>query len=147
MFRFNQDNAAGALFGLFGTVIIVLSQQYPLGTMRQMKAGYVPTVLGAMLIVIAVVLVIRGFSSTSEPMGRWALRPWLLVPSSILAFSLLVQTGGLVLAGVACMLLAAASGLEFRWREQIILATLVTGSAAMLFIKALGLPMTFFPAI
>ena len=47
--RNNQDFFAGLLFTVIGLLAVVLSQNYPFGSVLRMGLGYFPTVLGGIM--------------------------------------------------------------------------------------------------
>jgi hypothetical protein len=51
-----KDALAGIMFALFGAAAVVLARQYPRGTLARMGPGFFPTVLGAVLVALGLLL-------------------------------------------------------------------------------------------
>ena len=63
-----------------------------------------------------------------------------MVTGSTVLFGLLVRGAGLSVAVPVLALATAAASVYFRWRTALILAAGLTALSALLFVKALGLP-------
>lgn len=72
--------------------------------------------------------------------GAMALRPLLAVLSSVLAFALLIERAGLVLAVVVSVLVACRGSRETTVREALLLSVCLAGAVALLFVGMLGQP-------
>jgi hypothetical protein len=64
LFRFRRDFCAGGLMILFGSVAAVYGPTYRIGTLTRMGPGFMPTVLGIVLIFLGVL--IAGFASAGD---------------------------------------------------------------------------------
>ena len=56
LFRFRRDFCAGGLMILFGSVAAVYGPTYRVGTLTRMGPGFMPTVLGIILIFLGVLI-------------------------------------------------------------------------------------------
>lgn len=56
MFRHRRDFCAGGLMILFGLVAAVNGPNYHIGTLTRMGPGFMPTVLGVVLIILGVLI-------------------------------------------------------------------------------------------
>ena len=145
-FHINQDFAAGVMFAAWGVLGLWLGRDYPLGTSLRMGPGYMPTLLCWGLILLGAVIAGKGALVPGVLLTRWYLRPLGLVLAGLLAFALLIETAGLPVAIVGAVIIGAAGGQEFRFREVVLLAIgLALGSVAI-FIYGLRIPMTVFPS-
>jgi hypothetical protein len=145
--HFNQDVVAGLMFICFGAFFLWFGQRYSIGSTLRMGPGYMPMLLGWSLVGIGAIIAGKGTVQGGDKLERWALRPLIAVCSAFLAFAWLIESVGLVVTGMLCMLCAAVGSPEFRAREQAILAIAATILASALFIRALGLPMRFWPTL
>lgn len=109
-----------------------------------MGPGYFPTVLGAGLVLLGVVITARGLWLTGEAMKLKSLRPLLLVCAGVLAFAALVRPFGLVPAVLALVLVSSLGGREFRLRDVIVLALVLAAMVVVVFVYGLGLPYNIF---
>jgi putative tricarboxylic transport membrane protein len=143
--KVDQDIAAGVFFMALGTVGLVLGWDYPFGTTARMGAGFVPKLLCGLMIAIGAIIATVGLVRRAQPMARWHLRPLAFVLASVLVFGALIETGGLVPATIAMVLVAAAAASDTRWRETAIVGVALAGAAVVIFVKGLGLAMKILP--
>ena len=78
-----QELAAGLLLGAVGAAAILLSRADEMGSASQMGPAYFPTLLGAVLLLLGVLVVIRALRSGPLPLPSFAGRPLLLVLAAI----------------------------------------------------------------
>lgn len=143
--RNSQDFYSGLFFVLFGLLAVVIARAYPMGTTVRMGPGYFPTLLGGALVLLGLIVAGRALWTRGDRIGYLALRPLLFVLGANLAFALMVRSLGLVLATFALVVTSCLGGWEFRLREVIALAFVLTGVAVALFVYGLGLPFNVWP--
>jgi hypothetical protein len=140
-----KDFWAGLMFIAFGILAIVVSRDYPMGTAFRMGPGYFPTYLGAIMIVIGAIATGAAYRTEGPAIGRWGWRPLLWLSAAFVAFGLLIEGAGFVLALLALIVASSLAGRDTRPLELFVLvAVLITGSVA-LFIYGLELPYRLFP--
>ena len=71
--------------------------------------------------------------------GRFALRPMVLIIGAVVAFALLLDPAGLAIASLALVVLARLGGYEFRIREVLISYVLMTAAAWLVFVYWLAI--------
>lgn len=127
---------AAALFGL------IVGSDYSMGRAGQMGPGYFPIILSSLLLMFGVVTLIRAFVVPGESVTGFATKPVLLIVGSVVIFALLVERAGFIIAMFASILMSASASREFRleWRSILGLVLFIT-TCALLFVKALGVPM------
>jgi hypothetical protein len=143
--RLNRDLVAGVMFVAWGAVGLWIASDYPRGTALRMGPGYMPVLLCWGLALLGGIIATRGLLSAGVSLTAWHLRPLILVLAAIVAFALLIEPGGLAIATVAIVLIGAAGGLEFRWREALALALGLAAGAVGLFVYGLKLTMPVWP--
>ena len=136
----NRDFLAGLLFVVLGGLAVALARDYPIGSTMRMGPGYFPTVLGGILLLFGVYVLLRGVRSGDEVKGEWGYRPLALIALSILLFGFLLDRVGMVPAIVATLFAAAAAGREFRFKEVLLLAVVMTVFSVAVFSYGLKLP-------
>ena len=136
----NRDFLAGLLFIVLGGLAVALARDYPFGTTMRMGPGYFPTVLGGILLLFGVYVLARGIRSGDRVKGEWGYRPLALIALSIVLFGFLLDRVGMVPAIVATLFVAAAAGREFRWKEVLLLAVVMTAFSVAVFSYGLKLP-------
>ena len=138
--RNNRDFIAGLLFIVLGALAIVLARDYPFGTTMRMGPGYFPTVLGGILFLFGVAVLARGIRLGEKVKGEWGWRPLALIAFSIVLFGFLLDRAGMIPAIVVTLFVAAAAGHEFRLKEVLLLAVVMTAFSVGVFSWGLKLP-------
>ena len=103
--------------------------------------AYFPTVLGALLILIGAISVIRAFIVPGTPIGAFAFKPLVMVVGSTLVFGLIVRGAGLAIALPVFVLVSAYASVHFRWGPSLALAAGLTLFCVLVFLKGLGVPL------
>lgn len=137
-----KDFWAGVLYIAFGAAAFWIGRDYPMGTAGRMGAGYFPTVLSAILMLIGLISAARAFAQEGEPVGTIAWKPLALVVGATALFGLLLPVAGLVIALIVLILVSAVASQHFRFDPKaaaglVLLVTFCT----LVFVKALGVPM------
>jgi hypothetical protein len=136
----NRDFLAGLLFIVLGGLAVALARDYPIGSTMRMGPGYFPTVLGGILLLFGVYVLLRGVRFGERVKGEWGYRPLALIALSIVLFGFLLDRVGMVPAIVATLFVAAAAGREFRLKEVLLLAVVMTAFSVAVFSYGLKLP-------
>jgi hypothetical protein len=135
-----MDFWAGLMFAGTGTAAMWGARGYPFGSTLNMGPGYFPTVLGGLLVVFGLVILVRGLRRSEKIPAGWSIRALVVLPLAVVAFGLLMARAGFVPAMAALVVLSAAAGRQFRLKEVLLLAVLLTALTVILFIWGLGLP-------
>jgi hypothetical protein len=137
-----KDFWAGVLYIAFGAAAFWIGREYPMGTAGRMGAGYFPTILSIILMLIGLLSVARAFAQEGEAVGAIAWKPLALVVGSTALFGLLLPTAGLVVALIALVLVSAAASQHFRFEPKAAVGLiLLVVFCTLVFVKALGVPM------
>ena len=136
-----QDFWAGLLFVCFGAAALWFGQSYALGTTTRMGPGYLPNVLGWLLVAIGGFITLRSFAISGAPIPKADFRPQLMIIAALVAFAVLIERVGLLAAAAAVVLLGSLAARDARIVEMIVLAVLAGAAAVGLFIYLLGQPM------
>jgi hypothetical protein len=143
--RSMKDFNAGLMFMGIGGLFALGANQYPMGTAVRMGPAYFPSILGWGTVALGLFVFVESFLVEDQAPTPTAWRPLILVISSVCAFAALVNTGGLITATVVLIILSALGGHEFKWKDAIISATVLSITVWLIFDKALGLPFKLFP--
>ena len=141
----NRDLVAGLMFVVWGVAGLWIASDFPRGTALRMGPGYMPLLLCWGLVILGGVIAIKGLMTTGVSLTAWHLRPLILVLAAIVAFAVLIEPAGLAIATVAIVLIGAAGGIEFHWREALALALGLATGAVGLFVYGLKLTMPVWP--
>lgn len=143
--RSPKNLGAGVLYIAIGGAAALLSQSFSIGTPMRMGAGFMPTILGACLILVGVISVLRGVTSPGEAMEPMSWRPVAFVLGALLAFAVLLPGAGLLISLAALLAIAPLGSRFVRYSPiGIALALALIAFCAAVFVQGLGLPMPLF---
>lgn len=153
----HKDFFAGVLFVGAGGAFAWGATAYPVGEAANMGPGYFPLTLGLLLAAVGVVMMFKALAFQPGPvvrLGPWAWRPLLFIISANLIFGVLL--GGLpsvklpalgLIAGIyALTLVASLAGGPFKFKEAVVLATVLAGLSYLAFVLLLKLQLPVWPA-
>jgi len=137
-----KDFWTGVIYIVIGISAFVIARNYALGSAARMGPGYFPTVVASLLAMVGGVIVVRSFFRGGEFVDRLAWKPMLLVLGSIIAFGMLINRAGLLLAAFFLVLGCAGASARFRlaWLPFVGMLALVA-FCALLFVIGMGIPM------
>lgn len=141
MIRSDKDLWAGLIYVFFGSIAIIVGRDYPMGTAFKMGPAYFPNILGALLMFIGAISVIRSFVLPSSPIGAFSLGGVALVSVSVFVFGFLVRRAGLAIALPLLVVISAYGSAKFRWGPTLAIAAGLTVFCALVFVKGLGIPL------
>ncbi len=141
-----KDFWSGVLFGSLGLfAAIYAATHYQLGTAVRMGPGYFPLWVGGLIALLGLILALRALKIEGPPLPVIYYRPIAFVVVATIAYGYLLRPLGLVAATFAVVVVSAAGGHEFRWREALLLAAGLALFSVVVFVYALGLPLQLWP--
>jgi len=151
--RSKKDLYAGLMFIAFGAIFVAVAngwiagQGYPMGTAVRMGPAYFPTILGAILLVLGLIIASRGFFIDDEAPRKTQWRIMGLVLLAVGLFGVIIGplNWGAVAASAVCIFVAASAGHEFNWKEAVVEAILLSIFVVLVFYYGLGLPFKIWP--
>lgn len=148
----HPDLVAGLLFLATGISCAYLATDYSLGNAMRMGPGYFPLLLGLALGLLGVVLSLRGLrfragsgEENSRLLDDLSWRPAVFVAVGVVAFALLAQHLGLLLATLALTLLSGLARPGVRLPELLVLSLALALFGVAVFAYGLGLPLPVLP--
>jgi hypothetical protein len=148
IFRYRRDFCAGGLMILFGLIAAVNGPSYRLGTLMHMGPGFMPTVLGVLLIILGVLIAGTASTAVSEADDDANLLPaqpqwlaWLCILAGPFLFIVFGSIGGMAPATFACVFVSALGDRQATWKSALVLATTIMVSGVLLFHYLLQIPM------
>ena len=138
--RSHPDFWAGLAFIFFSLVTLKISHSYPMGTAARMGPGFFPFLLASILGLLCFTLAVRSLFTSETKMEGFFLRPTILILGAVLAFAILVEPFGLVLAILGLVVISSLAETEFRWWKVILLCLFLASMGVGVFVYALGLP-------
>jgi hypothetical protein len=147
----SRVNVPDLAFGLFlvaiGAIAFYLISDLPMGSTARMGPGYVPRALAAAIMLFGLVLGGKALVGAHVSLPEIAWRPILFVGAAVGLFALLLPKVGLAITSVVVVAVASFASSDARIRETVILALVLAAFAVGLFILALGLPFSIWPAL
>jgi hypothetical protein len=141
MIRSTKDLWTGVIYIAFGVCAILIAREYGMGTALKMGPAYFPTVLGALLVLIGAITMIRAFLTEGTPIGELAVKPLAILLGSIVLFGFIVRGVGLLVALPLLVILSASASIHFRLLPALALAVGLTVFCIVVFIQGLGVPL------
>jgi hypothetical protein len=140
-----KEFLAGLLFAAIGAGALVMALGYRIGTATAMGPGFVPMLLGIMLIGLGLAATLRATRvSDGGTIGRFPVVPTVTVLAGVALFGVLVPVAGLVPATVTLVLLGCLPRLRAAPLEVLTIAVVLAAAAAGLFVWTLGMPFRLF---
>jgi hypothetical protein len=141
----STDLLSGLLFVGLGAGALYVSWGYPAGTAERMGPGYFPHLVGGLLVALGAILVVRSWIRPGETIEIIDLRPLIFVLAGTIAFGVLLERVGLLLASVVLIVASRLARPDFRIVEVLALGLGLAAVSAALFVYALGLSVRLLP--
>ena len=135
-----RDFWSGVLFVVIGLAAVIIARDYPMGSVVKMGPAYFPTALGWVLTGIGAVAILRSFIRIGEPIRGFAVKQLALIVIPTAVFGMLIRPGGLIVATIVLVLVSAYASSKFRLGPALALAIGMAAFSALVFVKALGVP-------
>ena len=143
--RHPKDLYAGLIFVAAGLFAVVIGRDYSLGSATRMGPGYFPALLGWLLTILGAIIALRSLVIDGPSVSAIGFRALTLILASILAFAVLLDVAGVVIATVALITIGCLATAESRVRESVPLTIALIAVALGLFVYGLGLPLKVWP--
>jgi putative tricarboxylic transport membrane protein len=141
----SKDFAAGLMFLAIGIGAYYIGASYNMGIPQRPGTGVLPRILAWCLMGSGVLLCIQALLAEGPKLDAWAWRPLIMITLATIAFALLVDPAGLVVAMIVSMTLAALGTPDTRWGEFALFMVLMLAIGVGLFIYGLGMPIKVLP--
>jgi hypothetical protein len=136
-----KDFWTAIIYITVGSIFLIISRDYPMGSTLKMGPAYFPTVLSSLLIIIGVISLVSSFIRQGTPIDSFTFRGLILVITATMLFGLIVRGAGLIVALPALVIISAYASIRFRWIESLALAAGLTLFCILVFLKGLGVPL------
>jgi hypothetical protein len=151
-----KDFYSGLMFMAVGVAFAWGATTYTVGEGARMGPGYFPLMLGLLLAALGAFILFESLvveTEDGEPIGKWAWKPLGFIIASNLAFGVLLgglpsiglPAFGMILAIYALTFIAIFAGNEFKFKEIIILSTVLAIGSYVTFILLLKLQLQVWP--
>jgi hypothetical protein len=152
-----KDFFSGLMFLVVGVAFAWGATNYKIGTGARMGPGYFPLLLGVLLAVLGAVIAFKALvieTVDGDKIGGWAWKPLFFIILANVVFGVLLgglpsikfPAFGLIVAIYALTFIAANAGEEFKFKEVLVLATILAVMSYLAFILLLKLQFPVWPA-
>jgi hypothetical protein len=118
--------------------------EYEIGQLNRMGPGFFPVGLGLLLAVIGFFIALPAFFRSGEAV-KVEVRTLLSITTSIIAFSFLLKSLGIVLATIVAVLISSIADREISWKGRILVAIGVAAMTWVVFILGLSMVLPVWP--
>jgi len=140
----SKNLLAGLLLAAIGLTFAIASQAYEFGTARSMGPGYLPMLLGILLMVIGLGLAAVAFVKPGEPATGFSFRGLFCITGGVVLFALLVRDVGLFLAILLLAMMASLANPKFNLLKSITVGVVLAAGCSVIFVRLLGMPLPVF---
>lgn len=123
--KYNKDYYGGTLMMLIGFGAVARGIDYHIGTLTQMGPGYYPVGVGTLLSLVGAAIALqapRAAPATERASQPPEWRGWLCIVSSLLAFVVLGEYGGLLPATFAIVFISALGDRQNTFKSALVLS-------------------------
>ena len=145
--RSPRDFWAGLFFIAAAVGFMLLSQQYSMGNMHRMGPALFPTLVGALLAGLGLIIAARSFAIDGPPVPRFHARPILISLIAIALFGVALAHLGLIAAVAVLVAVGAVASQESRPLEVAGLIVALIAFSVGVFAWLLGLPIPLGPGL
>jgi hypothetical protein len=140
-----NDLAAGAMFVAFGAYFVLEALRYDFGTPFRMGPGFMPIVLGAVLIGLGMAVTVKGIGKPDEEAAPpWPWRGMALVLGTIIFFAATVRGLGFIPVVFLSGLATALSSSRNSVLAALVIAAGLCVLCLLIFVVGLGMIIPWF---
>lgn len=143
-----RDFWSGVMFIAVGLGFAWGATNYSFGQSARPGPGYFPFGLGLLMAVLGGMVLFRALTvetEDGEPVGAFSWRPLLIIISSIALFGVLLPRLGMFITLPILVVMSAAASEEFKLREALLNAVILTAGSWAVFIWGLNLTIPLTP--
>lgn len=140
-----SDLAAGAMFVAFGSFFALEAMKYEFGTPFRMGPGFMPIVLGGILVALGIAVAAKGVGRPDEEAPHaWPLRGIALVLGIIVFFAATIRGLGFIPVVAITAFVTAASSSRNTMLSALVIALGLTMLCYLVFVVGLGMLVPLF---
>lgn len=141
-----RDVCAGLMFIAFGLWGFAAAYNLETGTLSEMGPGFFPRAASSLLILFGLAIGATGLTKNAARLELpWTLRPILMIVIASLAFALLLERAGIVLAISANIFIGVLAGERPSLPVLLLLTMSLIAASIVLFVLALGMQIPIWP--
>jgi len=143
-----KDFWSGLMFIGVGVAFAVGALEYRFGSSARPGPGYFPFGLGVLLAVLGGLVLFKALTFEVEGgdrIGRIAWRPLLVVSLAVAGFGFILPRLGMFISLPLLIIVSAFASDEFRWKDAIASAVILTAGCWAIFVYGLSLTIPLYP--
>jgi Tripartite tricarboxylate transporter TctB family len=145
----NKDLLAGLMFIVIGVIFWVGANNYQLGTAARMGPGWFPSVLGAIMTFLGVLIAGVGLKNqakwaATEGIG-WTWKPVIILTVAVVLFGFALPTLGMVAAIILLTFISGVAAHDKHYKSLAMITVIMCIFCAAVFVWGLKLQMKLFP--
>ena len=150
----SKDHKGSLLLIALGIGVLALGVTYRMGTLNRMGAGFIPVVLGVLMILVGIAIGITAAppgGKTPDPLpghgshsSHIDVRGWLCILGGVIAFVVLGEHGGLIPATFASVFISAMGDRDSTVKTSAALGAALTVFCVIVFHYGLSLQLPLF---
>jgi hypothetical protein len=145
-----RDFWSGLMFIVVGVSFAWGALNYSFGSSARPGPAYFPFGLGLLLALLGSMVLFKALtveSDDGDPIGAFAWKPLLVIVASVALFGLLLPRLGMVIALPLLVLGSSLAGDEFRLKDALLNAAVLTLGSWVIFIWGLHLTIPLWPTV
>jgi hypothetical protein len=144
-----KDFWSGLMFIAIGIAFAWGATAYSFGSAARPGPAYFPFGLGIIMAVLGAVILFTSLTIEVEggdKIGHWPLKQGAWILGAVVLFGILIPKIGMAVALPVLIGIASLASGEFRWKEVLANAVILTVASWAIFIKGLGLTIPLWPS-
>ena len=134
-----RNRITGAVMAAIGLFVMIEAWGYGLGSVSRLGPGALPFGLGILIIVFGALIAIVN-DDGHEAASKIVWRPLVAVLSALLAFALLIETAGLLVATAGLVFISGAADPDHSWRSLAAIYLILVVAVYVVFVRFLSIP-------
>ena len=143
-----KDFWSGLMFLAVGIGFAWGATNYSFGVAARPGPAYFPFGLGILLAVLGAFIIFEALvveTDDGEPIGKWAWKPLITIVVAVCVFGLLLPRLGMAVSLPILIAIASFASDEFKWKDVLISAVVLTAGSWLIFIVGLKLVLPLWP--
>lgn len=140
-----KDLLSGIIFFLIGLAVVIIAQDYKMGTLVRMGPGYFPVIIGSLTILVGLSLIVKSLIEKPNPLPKFAFRPLFFLLGAIIIFAMTLEKFGLVISTVLLIIVSRFASRPVNWIATLVLSACLVVVAVFIFWYLLKLPLNLWP--
>jgi Tripartite tricarboxylate transporter TctB family len=144
-----KDFWSGLMFLVTGVAFAWGALSYNFGSSARPGPGYFPFGLSVLMALMGAFIIFESLTIETEggdKIGAWAWKPLAWISISVAVFGWALPLLGMVIALPLLVVISAAAGDEFHWKEAIVNAVIQTVGCWLIFVVGLKLTIPMWPS-